>query len=187
MRPAIIVDGQMEQRIVQQICPGLPVRLLNCNGKCVEVEAIVKRVASHQRLLKCCFPVVVVIDREERIPSAEDFRDEIVAGLGVECPGIDIRVVVCDRMTENWMLADAASLGNGEFDINKVPVETEGIHGKNAIGRCLPDGRRYHETTDGVDMFLKCRPERISRRSASFRNLISALEGIPCDWLIESR
>ena len=50
-KPAFFVEGKTEQRIVQTLCPGCPVRIINCNGDGVSLEAISKRVGTLARLL----------------------------------------------------------------------------------------------------------------------------------------
>ena len=38
--PAFLVDGHMEQLIIQQLCPKKPVRRIGCNGDDVSMAAI---------------------------------------------------------------------------------------------------------------------------------------------------
>jgi hypothetical protein len=48
--PAYLIDGHLEKKVIQQICPGAIVRILQCNGRDVSLQAIANRVASHCRL-----------------------------------------------------------------------------------------------------------------------------------------
>jgi hypothetical protein len=41
-RPAFLVEGKMEQLIVQSLCQGAPVRLINCNGDNVALGSVCK-------------------------------------------------------------------------------------------------------------------------------------------------
>src|SRR3954452_9708477 len=71
--PAFLVDGIMEQRILQHICPGKPVQRLNCNGKNVALEIIVDRIEFHIRLLNNRYdPIIILIDREQRRATCVD-------------------------------------------------------------------------------------------------------------------
>jgi|tagenome__1003787_1003787.scaffolds.fasta_scaffold20728160_2 hypothetical protein len=71
--PAFLVDGIMEQRILQHICPGKPVQRLNCNGKNVALEIIVDRIEFHIRLLNNRYdPIIILIDREQRRATCAD-------------------------------------------------------------------------------------------------------------------
>ena len=87
INPAFIVDGLMEKRIIQKVCPGKPVRLLNCNGKAVSYEAAAKRVASLVRLLKNNYPIVIIFDREERSDTSlqiTTFLKEAILSQGIQ-------------------------------------------------------------------------------------------------------
>ena len=47
-KAAFFVDGNLEKKFIQRACPNTVVRILNCNGKDVEMSAIAKRVATHR-------------------------------------------------------------------------------------------------------------------------------------------
>lgn len=64
--PGFIVDGQMERLIINHFCPDRPVKLLNCNGKDVSLEAAAKHAASLIRLMKRNYPVILIFDREKK-------------------------------------------------------------------------------------------------------------------------
>ena len=82
---AFIVDGHQEQKIVQLLCPGSPVRRLNCNGRDVEVAAAAKRIVSLIRLIgNKCHPFVIVFDRESRTMTSEALAAELVSQLRFE-------------------------------------------------------------------------------------------------------
>ena len=81
-RPAFFVDGQTEQRALHQLCPGNPIRLIGCNGKTVSLSAIAKRLATHIKLLNNRnYPIVVIIDRENRVENAETIKEELLSEL----------------------------------------------------------------------------------------------------------
>jgi hypothetical protein len=185
-RPAFIVDGDQEQRIVQRICPGSPVKRLQCNGKDVVLDAAAERIASLIRLLGGkCYPVIVVFDREGRKESAA----EICAGLRelLQDKGVSEQLVigVPDRMIENWTLADWDSV------CQKCRIGArasggkcfEGTYGKSQVRKLLPSGRKYEETTDGVDWFIAADRAAMVLRSASYHAFDSQLTGLSCRWL----
>lgn len=108
MTAAFLVDGHMEQKIAQRLCAGCPVRILNINGRDVQIHAIAKQVATQFRLLNNrYYPVVILIDREERDVSADDLAKALVNEAERQgVPRDQLIVGVADRMIENWILAD---------------------------------------------------------------------------------
>ena len=179
---ACIVDGRMEQRIVQRLCPNSPVRLMGINGRDVAVAAMAKRAAPLIRLLKNFYPIVVVFDREARPDRCDKLRNDFVAALKEN--GItrsDIIVGIADRMTENWML------GCGKLrEKYSITERTEGCNGKTVITRALHAvGEVYHETTVGVDFFCAIDVASAIANSESFA--VFAREMAPhCRWLSNS-
>ncbi len=182
-KPAFIVDGQQEQKILQKICPGSPIRRLNCNGETVELAAAAKRAASLIRLIGNAFyPIIIVFDREKRTETAEEIRQELRDLISQEGITTEVIVGVPDRMIENWILGDWETVStHGKFGGNR-PDTIEGKNGKSLISRLLPRGRYYHETIEGVDWFLRGRPEVLYNKSESFRQFADALTTVKCEW-----
>jgi len=107
INPAFIVDGFTEKLIIQQLCPGRPISRTDLNGKNVTLDAIAKKIASLIRLFNNRnYPIVVLIDKEERDKSVREIIDSLHSKLEengiVDC---DVRIGVADRMIENWILA----------------------------------------------------------------------------------
>ena len=76
--PAFIVDGFTELKIIQNICPGRPVKRTDCNGKDVELDAIAKKIALHIRLLgNRYYPIIILVDKENRNISFEDMAEQL--------------------------------------------------------------------------------------------------------------
>jgi hypothetical protein len=76
--PAYIVEGDLEQKFIQNVCPGCSVRRLNCNGRDVSLEAIARRVGTLGRLLhKRHSPIIVVFDREGRPEPSEQIEETL--------------------------------------------------------------------------------------------------------------
>src|ERR1051325_9864423 len=107
MLPAFFVDGRMEQMFIQHICPRSKVQLINCNGDDVQLGAIANRLSSLIRLLKQRWsPIVILLDREERLDSATAVANTLRELLRARQIGDELIVGVADRTTENWILAD---------------------------------------------------------------------------------
>lgn len=183
-RPAFIVDGYQEKKIVQQLCPNAPIRLLNRNGRDVELHAAAKRVVSLIRLLgNRYYPFVIIFDREERKESssrvAEVLRELILSEGIVD----DLVIGVPDRMIENWLLADWATVQSlGKLKTPKSQI-FEGCNGKAAIKKLLPKGNTYQETVQGVEWFSAVNVNALFRNSSSFYHFVNELEHLDCLWL----
>ena len=170
--PAFIVEGFMEQKIVQRLCPGKKVIRLEMNGTDVSLEAIANQIETQFLSFgNRHYPIIVIFDREERNKDPETLINELLHLLN---ENQDMRgqmvVGMPDRMIENWILADWDTLAN-HYGLGERPDENyEGTHGKRKLRSLLPSDCNYHETTDGVDIFIACDPKRISEFSESFFN-----------------
>jgi hypothetical protein len=183
--PAFIIDGHMEQLILQRVCDGVPIQRLNCNSDDTEIAAIVKRISAISRILNNRFyPICVLIDREGRAESAAKIIADIEAGLTAE--GLDplqYRVGVCDRMIENWILADS-DLIQTTFGVRLDRFEGE--NGKGLLRREVEKSQPYRETTIGVDLFCRCNVTLLYERSDSFRVFVDKID-FDCRWLTPLR
>ena len=177
--PAFIVDGYTELKIIQHLCPGKPVKRTYLNGKDVKIPLIAKKIASHIRLLgNRYYPIIVLVDKEEREISFEEMANQIREGI--MCEGIkdqDIRIGVADRMIENWIIADWDLLTGSK---EKKPQITDGCNGTSVIKKVK---KSYDKTTDGVNFFISSRQHLLYSNSPSFRHFIDQLEGIQCEYL----
>jgi hypothetical protein len=186
-RPAFIVDGHQEQKIVQRLCPGAAVRMLNCNGDEVDLSAAAKRAASLIRLMgNRYYPFIIIFDREGRCLSATEVGKSLECFLREE--GIDDMLIigVPDRMIENWILADWENVQQqGNLRIQTSSKSFEGTHGKSVIIRLLPRDGRYQETIQGVDWFVTGNPSIMFRNSVSFRQFVLSLNNVDCRWFAE--
>lgn len=176
--PAFIVDGYTELKILQNICPGRPVKRTDCNGKDVKIKAIAKKIALHIRVLNNkYYPIVILVDKEERDISFEEMAEQIRNELVIE--GItdqDLRIGVADRMIENWIIADWEQF-NGTLD-NK-PALTDSCNPNSVIKRSKDS---FDKTTDGVDYFIAARQTEIYKNSPSYRFFIDQLDDILCHY-----
>lgn len=177
MGVAFLVDGHTEQRFIQRICPKKTVQRINLNGSSVGASAIAKRIATQVRLWGGkYFPIIIIIDLEDRDVSHTEFADDLVAELRNQGIEDSLIVGVADRMIENWIVADAQLLGWDD-----VPVVTDGIHG---AGKLKELKGVYDKAGDGPDLLSRARPSRIRARSPSFDALFNKLPILPgCHWL----
>jgi len=173
--PAFLVDGQMEQRIVQKLCPGHPVRLIGCNGENVSMAAVAKSLNANIRMLKRNHPIIIVLDRERRSQTT----DELIAELSLLLDNYGHQgqyvIGMADRTIENWILADWGYIRTQMPGCRQFLSDPEACHGKSAIKKLMPPNVLYHETTIGVDLFLKCRPQEIRKASRSFQSFVSKI------------
>lgn len=179
INPAFIVDGYTELKIIQHLCPNRPIKRTDLNGKFVKIPLIVKRIASHIRLLgNKYYPIIVLVDKEEREISCVTMIEQIKQGLIEHGLGNqDIRVGVADRMIENWIISDWNSLDGKPKD---KPKKCEGMNGSAVIKKLKGN---YNKTTDGVDYFISACPKTMFANSDSFRHFINELKGIECEYL----
>jgi len=177
-----LVDGRLEQKFIQSVCPGQPVRYINCNGDDVAIETMAKFIASLIRILdNKYYPIVIVIDRESRDITSCDMCSVLLRYLK-ENEEVQDKVIigVADRMIENWILADPEIVrSHPNYNDNSVSV-CESTNGKGKINNCI---NLYHETTIGVELLLKCRASIIKVNSPSFANLFNQLQLEDCQWL----
>lgn len=184
-KPAFLVEGDLEQKFIQNACPGAPVRKINCNGDSVCIESIAKRVGSLARLLHKRFsPIVVIFDRENREISARDLKRKFIEALKTECIDSKVIVGIPDRDIENWILADYSVFSSAAgIESVLIPPSFEGKKGKSIIKKSLGNEKSYVETVDGVAWLKSCRANVIRENSASFSEFMDELIGLQCRWL----
>src|ERR1044072_2910006 len=102
-RPAYLVEGDLEQKFIQNTCPGCKVQKINCNGDDVSLEAIAKRVGSLGRFAHTRHsPLIVIFDRERRDETSEQIEAKFREILTHEQIQVPIIVGIPDRDTESW-------------------------------------------------------------------------------------
>lgn len=184
-RPAFLVEGDLEQKFIQNVCPTCPVQKINCNGDQTSLDAIAKRVGTLGRLLhKRNTPIVVVFDREGREETVEMLEKQFRDALSREAIDVPVIVGIPDRSIESWILADYRQfvLSAAIADDERV-VPSEGKNGKSIIKKLIGAERKYVETIDGVAWLKAANPAVMKKHSASFAQLFCALGGIECWWL----
>jgi hypothetical protein len=185
IKPAYLVEGDLEQKFVQNVCPGCPVQKINCNGETTSLEAISKRVGTLGRLLhKRHSPLIVVFDREGREESAENLEKAFRKVLVQEQIDVPVIVGIPDRNIEAWILADYEMfLQSSGSAASSLITSCEGRNGKSVIKQTLADGKAYVETIDGVAWLKAARPAVMQQHSPSFNRLFSTLSNLDCWWL----
>lgn len=181
--PAFLVEGRMEQQIIQRLCPDKAVRLINCNGRDVTMSAIAKVLDARLRRLKNFHPIIIILDRERRPQTCDELLGELTNLLDAKGYQGAYVLGMADRTIENWILSDWEFVSS-EFEFLMHEGLEQDCHGKTEIRKLLPNGTLYHETTLGVDLFLKCRAAKLFDRSTSFRSLVTQLD-FQCHWLRE--
>jgi hypothetical protein len=184
-KPAFLVEGDLEQKFIQNTCPRSCVQKINCNGDDVSIASIAKRVGTLGRLLhKRCSCLVVIFDRENRSESVVEIEDILRQALKSEDIDVPIYIGIPDRQIENWILSDIDMfLELSEAHPDQPTTLFEGMNGKSIVKKSLGSGRSYVGPLDGVNWLRGCRPSIMKQNSASFRRFIESLEGIPCWWL----
>lgn len=182
-KPAFLVDGHTEQKIVQRLVPDSPVQLINCNGDDVQLDAIVKRLLTLIKLLNNRFyPIIIIMDREDRAISCKDMINKIFKLLK-DKKNEQYVIGISDRMIENWMLADWENFLRYIGRVGEIPYKNyEGECGKTILKKLYPP---YHETIDGVEIFLKSNKNEIIRNSKSFESFTESLKKLNCEQFEE--
>jgi Domain of unknown function (DUF4276) len=180
MNPAFIVDGFTELTIIQRLCPNRPIKR-SINGKNVSLKRAAAEIVTIIRTMNNrYYPIVILTDREKRpddfLTIADDLKREIVEQLVSKKMTADIRIGIADRMIENWLLADADSLGNP----TEIPIETDGFGGKGLMKKLMPT---YSETVDGPDLFFKADASKMYENSPSFKHFVNQLGDLNCPYL----
>lgn len=186
MTPAYIVEGKTEQKIIQRVCPGARVVLLECNGTHVKMQAVAKRVVSLFRLFgNRHYPVSVIFDREKRLESCSELEAELrdqLSALSIDSK--QFRIAIADRKLETWLLYTVSPSGNFSVNCNHSQKnEFEGASGDYELYlRLKKRGIDYHKTTTGVDLFSRLNPRFLAEKSASFAAYIKQID-FPCEWV----
>ena len=181
-KPAFIVEGQQEQDIVQEICPGHRIVRLGVNGNSVTLakiaETINLRILSFNNLYH---PIFVIFDREKRVESVEEIINKVCEELTKLPNFVEQELIfgIPDRKFEAWILPFIDEDGN----VTEIPTDKfEGTECKSELTRRLAKkGINYKKTRDGVNLFLKINPNKLSLVSDSFGLFSDKAKGC-CRW-----
>jgi len=183
--PAFLVEGIMEQKFIQSVCPGAPVRTIGCNGNSVKLEVIAKKVGTFSRLFKGRYsPIIVIFDREDREKESQDIEGEFLLMLKKEEIEGHVVVGIPDRNIESWILADMEMfIKSSGIQQSDATLQFEGYNCKSFIKKHLNCNNPYVETIHGVQWLKASRPHIMRVHSPSFKRLFGALERLDCWWL----
>jgi hypothetical protein len=137
--PAFIVEGHLEQRMIQIACPGNKVVLLGVNGDDVLMGTIATRIETHLNLFSNrYYPVIVIFDRERRQQSVSELVVELQGSLCKR--GIDVKqlyFLISDRDIETMFVAHVDLAG--EFIVGGCPdtPSVDGINGEFELRKRL--------------------------------------------------
>jgi Domain of unknown function (DUF4276) len=181
--PAFLVDGVMEQRILQRLCRGNVIRRIGCNGENVRMEVMAKFIDAQIKLMNNrYFPIIIVLDREGRVETSPTLVEQLTEELNMRGHTGQFVIGVPDRMIENWILADWTGAKSARPGFADFEGQTEGCNGKSLIKTLLDSSVFYNEPTLGVELFLCCDPQKIRQQSRSFAEFVDRLN-LPCSWL----
>lgn len=178
-----IVEGHMEADIIKHLCKSAEVRRLQINGLNFPVNKICDRIIPQVRMLyrKNLRKLIVIIDREQRVVSAEEFESDIRAELLKRCIDCENIIITSpDRNFESWI----APFLNEKCELtNEFQCEMEGRNGKSVIRAMYKKvGKTYVETVDGVKLFKLVNPHRLREKSQSFERFMR-LFNEECWWV----
>lgn len=181
--PAFIVEGHMEQKIVSKICPGQPVRRVECNGDNVPIERVCDFIASHIRLFgNRNYPIIVILDREKREESVRELSAAALEYFGRNGLGDqDIRIFFADSEFEDWYLKDLDSI----CEYFGIPRPNGNFHGKGGLSQVIQGAVRYHETTVGFDLFFIVSLKTIANSCDVFSALLEVARELQCDQIAD--
>jgi hypothetical protein len=123
---------------------------------------------------------IVIIDREQRNISSEDFENSIrneLISRNIACD--DLIITSPDRNFESWIVP---FLNESCEPCLEGQAIAEGNNGKSIIKRKFKAiGRTYVETVDGVKLFKMINPTALAGLSDSFRRFTQVFEE-ECWW-----
>jgi hypothetical protein len=183
-KPAFIVEGQLEQRMVQAACPGHRVVLLGSNGDTVSMKTIATRIETHYILFSNrYYPIIVMFDREKRAKTVEELEAELIAELTARnVPVNQFVFFISDRDIECLLLCHVSE--NGEIIGTGCPKTScvDGLAGESELRKRLSvKSISYHKTTVGMDLFRTVRPFILSTKSNNFRRFQKRIVKY-CTW-----
>ena len=183
----LVLEGITEYRAIPLLLHQLGVRAVApsvFNGQPVDatVPALVEyRLLQHVRtqLLKASGKVIIVLDREDRSQSAEEFgtalREELVRQIGSydgQGAAHRVAVAVADRRFENWLLADPEGvsrsklLRRGNDLASRVKCHADTRNAKDLLQSVMAK-RWYERAVHGPQLALHLRVEQAGVRYCS--------------------
>lgn len=131
--------------------------------------------------------VIVVLDLEARMDSADAFRDELRRAMRQALPKRDrkkVEVIICNPRFENWILADPEGITRSAHVrrnlAKSVRCHADGKDALTLLKSALKKGVGYSKAVHGPRLFREVRYNDPSVKlcSASFREFLTLLKGI---------
>lgn len=179
----IIVDGDGDVRSLKRRFPrGLKIlKTDGPRGHAATVNDIAQKSKKQIGILEAfkCDLAIILIDFEERVEEYSTFIQQLADAFSAIPLGIQVSVAVCNRMIENWYLADIEHLSRNKVYIRDGLKQKhyEGMNGKNEIKKCMQKGISYSETRHGPDLFGLLRFHIARKHSVSFDMFLKLIDG----------
>jgi hypothetical protein len=182
-RVGIVVDGDGDFAALRKRF-GSSFRVLKTDGPrghTARPAEIAKRARKQIGILRGyrCAKVIVMLDFERRSQTYEAFVQSLSGSFSAVDFGLPVRVVVPNRMIENWYLADIEHLSAKKafLKANLKQKNYEGCDGKAQVKRLMRSPHTYRETTHGPQMFAILRFPVARQHSPSFDVFLGLIGG----------
>jgi len=178
----IIVDGQGDRAALRKRYRDkyTVLKTSGPRGHTALPHAIVAGTRKELDILKGlgCRRAIVMIDFEARSGGWGAFCAKLQQCFSTQSLPLPVTVVVPNRMTENWYLADIAFLSTKKKYLRGGQVQRnyEGKHGKKELQRHFLRGVSYSETQHGPELFSALRIPEAVKRSLSFNEFVTQLK-----------
>jgi hypothetical protein len=192
MKIGIVVDGVSEYRSLSALYPQLDA--LSGNQLIGPLRAPIAPLAPPGVIARQCVPritqllgrgagkVVVMFDRETRTDCAGSIATSVETRLRNE--GIEAKVVLKNRMFENWLVADINAIASlkGRFKVSAatkgkiVPNKADNTDALDLLKRAAKKGAPYDKVADSKRILEKADAATIADNSRSFRKLLRYLD-----------
>ena len=131
------------------------------------------------------YRVVVLLDREDRADCPGDLATALIQALQPMCArqGVrEVRVVIKDRMLENWLIADTGCIRQmkNRFRFSEGvlrKIEKDGADNQAAFDllKRFAHKQPYSKVPDSMRIMERAQPLAIAGNSRSFRRLLRVL------------
>lgn len=174
----LIVEGHTEYLSFQRHTPRKYIKRARRFSGSAKIETIAEEIASLSRILSAnCRIIIAVLDREGRIETRVELEDKIEKALKKFNISKILVIIVCaDRMFENWLLADVASIKSKLYVKNTAKQKNfEGKNGVDELKKIFEKKYSYNKTTHGVELYNLLDSRVASGNSSSYTKFLNNL------------
>lgn len=189
MKIALITDGESEFRNLPMLMPQIQARSgnaiigpmkVNTNGA-APAEKVARECESRIKIAKALGAnlAVIILDREGILQCTGERAVELERAVARRCGAVAPRVVLKDRMFENWLIADLSALKAqpGRF---RVTPTTQRMVEPNKADQCdalqmlksMTVGDSYDKVRDSARICERMKLDRAALHSRSLRHLL---------------